>query len=165
MVDIKGFEGEYAVTSCGKVWSYKSQKFLKTRLDKDGYERITLYISDRKTKTIFIHQLVAQAYIPNPTGLPQVNHKDEVKLHNWVGNLEWCDQLYNNNYGTRSERAAMSKRIAVYCVELDKTFPSMKEAAEYVGLATTDGISGCCKGVRKTSGGYHWKFAETASCE
>lgn len=90
MKDIKGFEGQFAITSCGKVWSYKTNKFRKTHLDKDGYERITLRNSvDGKDYGFGIHRLVAEAYIPNPEGKPTVNHNDEVKTHNWVGNLTW----------------------------------------------------------------------------
>jgi len=37
MKDIKGYEGLYAVTSCGRVWSYKSKKFLKPGIRNKGY--------------------------------------------------------------------------------------------------------------------------------
>ena len=46
MKDIAGFENEYGITSCGKVWSYKTSKFLKTSYDKDGYERINININE-----------------------------------------------------------------------------------------------------------------------
>lgn len=42
MIDIKGYEGQYAITSCGKVWSYKRKKFLKTRVEANGRERCSL---------------------------------------------------------------------------------------------------------------------------
>ena len=51
-----------------------------------------------------VHRLVAQAFIPNPDNLPEVNHKNEDKSNNTVDNLEWCDHKYNNNYGTKIER-------------------------------------------------------------
>ena len=52
-----------------------------------------------------MHRLVANAFIPNPNNLPQINHKDENSKNNNVKNLEWCTQKYNNNYGTYKERA------------------------------------------------------------
>jgi hypothetical protein len=57
---------------------------------------------DGKARTIEIHRLVAEAYIPNPEGKPQINHIDEVKTHNWIGNLEWATAKENVNHGTRT---------------------------------------------------------------
>ena len=47
-----------------------------------------------------VHRLVAEAFIPNPEGLPHINHKDENPKNNRASNLEWCTQQYNCNYGT-----------------------------------------------------------------
>jgi hypothetical protein len=158
MVDIPGYEGLYAVTSCGKVWSYKKQKFKAQRLRKDGYMDINLY-KDRKVKSFLVHRLVAQAYIPNPLGLSDINHLDENRTHNWVNNLQWCSHKDNNNYGTHNERIAKAHSKPVYCVELDKTFPSLKSAGEELNIHSQN-ISACCKGKQKTTGGYHWRYAE-----
>ena len=76
MKDIVGYEGEYAITRDGKVWSYKRNKFLKCSDNGKGYYQINLY-KNGKGKNYLIHRLVAEAYIPNPEGLPQVNHRDE----------------------------------------------------------------------------------------
>ena len=103
MVDIKGYEGRYAITEEGKVWSYKRKKWMKTRTSNAGYESINL-TDGKRTKETFIHRLVAEAYIPNPDNLPVVNHKDEDKTNNNVSNLEWCTYKYNANYGTRVDR-------------------------------------------------------------
>ena len=65
------------------------------------------YTNCRKTKRV--HRLVAQAFIPNPNGYKEINHKDEDKTNNRVSNLEWCDRLYNMNYGTWKDRR---KKIA-----------------------------------------------------
>ena len=151
MKDIKNYEGLYAVTSCGKVWSYRSQKFLKGIPDKDGYLRVTL-VKDKQKRNFFIHRLVAEAYISNPNNLPQINHCDECKHHNYINNLEWVTAKTNANYGSRNKRISKP----VYCVELNKTFESQTMAANALGV-DVKGISKCCLGVYQTSGGYHWR--------
>lgn len=154
MKDIKNYEGLYAITEDGSVWSYKSKKFLKPKLNNSGYHFVDLY-KNGKAKGHLIHRLVAEAFIPNPKGLPQVNHKDEDKNNNCASNLEWCDAKYNMNYGTRTEKTYKP----VYCVELDMVFKSQTEAAKELGLDQSS-IAKCCKGKYKTTGGYHWKYAE-----
>ena len=158
MKDIVGYEKIYAITSCGKVWSYITKKFLKPKLDKDGYLLINLY-KNKNMKTFKIHRLVAKTYIENPCGLPEVNHKDENKANNSILNLEWCSHKYNQNYGTHNKKIAKSKNKAVYCIELNKVFNSIKSASEELGLNNTC-ISLACKNKIKTSGGYHWEFYE-----
>lgn len=100
MVDIEGYAGLYAVTEDGRVWSYRSQKFLKLYSDCWGYYRVGLW-ERNKMKNYQVHRLVANAYIPNPNNYPCVNHKDEDKSNNNVSNLEWCTYAYNNIYGNR----------------------------------------------------------------
>ena len=155
MRDIQGYEGLYGITSCGRVWSYRSQKFLKPNKH-NGYLRVELW-KDGTRKVYFIHRLVADAYIPNPDHKPQVNHKDEDKTHNYINNLEWMTAKENNNYGTRTQRTSKALSKAVYCVELDKCFDSMKEAERQTNIHNGN-ISSCCKGNRKTAGGYHWSY-------
>lgn len=57
---------------------------------------------------------------------------------------------------TKETKLKTSK--SVYCVELNKVFPSIKEAGATVGITDTN-ITNCCKGRIKTAGGYHWKYA------
>jgi hypothetical protein len=68
-----------------------------------GYLSVMLY-KNGKPKNYKIHRLVAQAFLSNPEGLPEVNHKDEDKTNNHVNNLEWCTHKYNSRYGTRPRR-------------------------------------------------------------
>lgn len=175
MKDIKDYEGLYAITSCGKVWSYKSGKFLKPIPDRDGYLKVNLY-KDDNMRTFLVHRLVAIAYVPNPNGLPEVNHLDEVKNHDWVSNLEWCEHIDNLNYGTRNERASASlkgrenkkssaPKKKVYCFELDMAFNSQSEASKQTGVSQAD-ISKCCHCNRESAGKHpvtgeplHWVFA------
>ena len=109
---VVGYEGLYEVSSYGRVKSldkYDSMnRFLRGRIlrlftDGLGYLRAQLY-SNSKRKSFLVHRLVAQAFIPNPDNLPQVNHRDENPSNDNVDNLEWCDGKYNVNYGTRIDR-------------------------------------------------------------
>lgn len=113
--DIKGYEGIYQISNMGRVKSlsngkYKKEKIRKYRKDKDGYLQLNLHKNNVMT-TFKVHRLVAEAFIPNPHNLPQVNHKDEDKTNNRVDNLEWCTVEYNNNYGTRNKRIANALTI------------------------------------------------------
>lgn len=147
MNDIKGYEREYGITSCGRVWSYKSNKFLKSTIDGSGYEQIML-CKNGKVKQFKVHRLVAEAYIPNPNNFSQVNHKDENKNHNWINNLEWCDAKYNVSY---------SLGLKIKCVETNKIYESIRAAAKEMNLDNSS-IAKACKGKLKTCGGYHWRY-------
>lgn len=164
MKDIKGWEGQYAITSCGKVWSYKRKKFLVPAGYGKGY--LQVWLSGGKPgvgRNYYVHRLVAEAYLPNPDNLPEVNHKDENKENPCLNNLEWCSKKYNINYGTRckrqSEKMSDKKGRRVYCVELDKEFKSISCAAAEVGVKQNN-LSTCLRGQQKTCGGYHWRYAD-----
>ena len=104
--DIKDYEGLYQVSNYGRVKSMertvkgpKGNKKIKSRImqeykNKFGYSIISLSKSG-KTKNFQIHRLVAQAFIPNPLELPQVNHIDGNKDNNSVNNLEWITNRDN----------------------------------------------------------------------
>ena len=153
--DIKGYEGLYAVTPEGEVWSYQSKKFLKPITDKDGYLIITLY-KDGQKKMHKIHRLVAMAYLPNPENLPQINHKDENKANNCLQNLEWCDCKYNINYGTRNEK--IKKPILQYSLngEFIREWPSATDVGKEVRCAIYD----CIRGKQKTAINFIWKYKD-----
>ena len=156
MKDIIGYEGLYAVTSCGKVYSYRNEKFLKLQKRKDGYLQVNLCKNSERKKYL-VHRLVAEAYLPNPNNLPCVNHRDENKENNALPNLEWCTHEYNINYGSHNKRMAKSLSKPVYCEELNKTFDGAAAAARELGLDHSH-ITKCCKGKLRTTGGYHFRY-------
>ena len=84
---------------------YGDLRELKPQLKKNGYLQVGLHDKNNH-KYVNIHRLVAEAFIPNPDNLPEVNHKDEDKTNNHVNNLEWCTGSYNARYGSRLNRIA-----------------------------------------------------------
>ena len=156
MKDIKNYEGIYAITENGEVWSYRSNKWLNPSTHYRGYKVVCL--SDKgKADSFFVHRLVAETFLPNPDNLPEVNHKDENKANNSIANLEWIDHTQNINYGTAMTRASKAKSKSTYCLELDKYFDSVLEAAQYTNIPKAS-ISQCCTQRRQLAGGYHWRY-------
>ncbi|ATE84065.1 HNH endonuclease [Lactococcus phage LP0304] len=157
-VKIEAFEN-YEVSNLGKVRNIKSGRILKPELIHNGYLRHCLYENNKK-KYLFLHKIIATAFIDNPDEKPCVNHIDENKLNNDLSNLEWCTVRENNVHGTRMKRIAekLSKKV----VQLDlndnvlNEFESMKQAGQETGTSAGD-ISSCCNGKRKSAGGFKWR--------
>ena len=156
MKDIKNFEGLYAATEDGKIWSHRRQIYLKPRVRKDGYLDVCLR-KDNKNHTLSIHRLIAETYIENPDNLPQVGHLDETRDNNCVSNLYWTTAKENSNTPLHKKRLNPTTKKAVECIELGTTYESAAEAARAMGLNHSH-ISSCCRGDRQIHGGYHWRY-------
>jgi hypothetical protein len=100
--DIIGFEGRYQISNMGNVMSLKYKrgkrpKLLSPSINGEGYKNVSLrdgFVATNRT----IHTLVAEYFIPNPLGLPQVNHKDGDKLNCQEDNLEWSTSGDNTRH-------------------------------------------------------------------
>jgi hypothetical protein len=189
--DIVGYKGLYQVSSFGRVKglqrkcklseSHKAdfrivpEKIINQEI-KVGYCYVGLF-SNGKCCRKRVHRLVAEAFIPNPDNLPQVNHKDENKLNNCVENLEWCTGSYNIKYGTCRERIAKhtnfhspnklkqyaKRRKKILQFSADGILINIYESLTNAALETKlniGNISMCCHGKRETAGNYRWKFKE-----
>lgn len=103
---VVGYEGLYEVSNMGNVRKTDG-KIPKQFIEPlRGYMKVSLR-KDKKNKSVFVHRLVAMAFIPNPNNYPIINHKDEDKTNNLVDNLEWCTYQYNNTYGSKREKQSI----------------------------------------------------------
>lgn len=163
--DVVGYEGLYQVSNLGRIKSLpktiviynggittRREKILKQGIRAKYYKFVALS-NGKETRRFGVHRLVAQAFLPNPNNLPEVNHKDENPANNNVLNLEWCDREYNINY---------SKAKAVVMCDLDGNeicrFDSIKKASEKTKISRT-GINNALTGYSNSSGGYKWHYA------
>ncbi len=158
--DIPRYEGLYKVSSVGNVKSVKTGRLRKIQKDRNGYRNIRLY-KDGRYYTEMVHRLVAEAFIPNPKNLPEINHIDEVKWNNRVNNLEWCTRIYNMNYGSVGEKVSLALSKPVIQLDLKNgvvnRWKGARIAARKLGVSPT-GIIKCCNGERKTNHGCKWKY-------
>jgi hypothetical protein len=91
----KDIDETYRVSNLGRVYNTRYERFLKPQVQSNGYLHVAL---GRKKPNLLVHRLVAEAFIPNPNNLPEVNHIDEVKLHCMALNLEWSDSQHNKEH-------------------------------------------------------------------
>lgn len=181
MVDVReewrpmvGYEGYYEVSNLGQIRGVErlinckngTRKTIRGKVlkqsthYKNGYKSVMVTVSGNQ-KRILVHRAVAIAFLENPNDLPEINHKDENKENNAVENLEWCTRQYNNSYGSAKVRGHEKQSKPVKQIKDGKViaiYPSAMEAARQTG-GTQGGISGCCRGELKTSGGYKWELA------
>lgn len=180
---VVGYEGLYEVDQFGRVYGIDRTKTvvdneriyekpiagrqMKQSIHTKGYKTVSL-TKNGSTKTVFVHRIVAEAFLPNPNNLPMVNHKDEDKTNNFIDNLEWCTASYNRTYGKAVERQAKKirgreseKKIAVIQKDMNgeflNWFDSLTKASENVN-GSTSSISAVCKGKRKMAYGYLWEY-------
>lgn len=107
---IKGWEDLYTISSDGKVFSIRSNKYLKPRLSMDGYERVALCRGSYR-REYRVHRLVAEAFLENSNNLPQVNHKDFNTRNNYLENLEWCTNKENAEHSIKNNRSGFGNQI------------------------------------------------------
>lgn len=147
--DIPGFEGLYAATEDGRIYSFKRKKFLKACGEAGNYQIVCIC-----NKCYYVHRLVAMAWIPNPNNYPEINHIDKVKDHNWASNLEWCTKYYNLAYSFKR------RYKPVRCIELNKEYPSITQAAKAHGGHPTNLLECLNAGAHRTFKGYHWEYVK-----
>lgn len=154
--DIEGYEGFYQISNLGRVKSLggwrgtakRKEKIRSTSLTRDGYVRVRL-IHQGKDKTMRVHRLVAEAFIPNPEGKDTVNHIDGNKQNNTVSNLEWNDRteqmLHAYALGLKPSRVGSHNSNAKFTDEqvreIRKTYIPYSKEFGTVALAEKYGVT------------------------
>ena len=109
MKPIPGFN-DYLISTTGKVYSTKTNKFLNPSKTKDGYLKVALR-GNNKAYYFRVHKLVAMTYLENPNNLPEVNHKDFNRTNNSLENLEWISHNDNIEYSKLENRFKTEKPL------------------------------------------------------
>ena len=163
--DIKKYENIYQVSDKGNIKSFCLYKGTRVRILKpytqyDGYKSVKLH-KDKKGTDYKVARLVALAFIPNPFNKPCVNHINGIKTDNRVDNLEWCTHKENMQHAVLT--GLHSKNIKKVNMIKDniivEQFNSQQEAERKTTISQAS-ISLCCRGLRKTAGGYIWEYKE-----
>lgn len=185
---VVGYEGNYEVSSIGRVRSIRWRGGYKTHLifhdlKESGYVEVLL-VKNKEMRYRRVHQLVAEAFIPNPDGKPQIDHIDGDRSNNRVENLRWCTQVENMNNPITLRRKAVSqvepakekwrigcfdmvkKPILQYSLEgelISEWESSAAAARAILGDTKEKGrsagrITRCCRGEARRAHGYIWVF-------
>lgn len=151
---IKGYD-DYFVSDQGRVKSVKkrfgkipTETILKEQNIWTGYKRVTL-VQNSKSKSIFVHRLVAEAFLENPENKPIINHINGDISDNRLENIEWCTQKENSN---RSEKVKNGERYnSIKVIDNEgNVFNSYRSAARFYGL-NPNTVKNDCLGKTKYS--------------
>jgi len=132
-VDIKGYEGLYQVSNKGRVSG--PRKILKGGIQNKGFLMVCL-CKDGVHKQFLIHRLVAFAFVDNPNNYYDVDHLNFDKLDNRAENLEWVNDVINNNRLFQAGRMKGNFPSAgcIRCIETGLEYKSMKACADSMDL-------------------------------
>ena len=183
------YDGEiyenYEVSNLGRILSLNYRNTGRAELmnpfdDGGGYFKVNLW-KNGKPKTCYVHRLIAETFLENPENKPCINHKiegDEGKKINMVffnkdgsvdkerTTIEWATYEENNNYETRTERAAktntngkLSKRVLQLSLsgDLIREWPSTAECGR--NGFNQGAVWLCCNGKKPQYKGFKWCYA------
>lgn len=152
----------YEISEEGIIKNLRTEEYVNNYISGKGYYYAYLgFDGERKGINIRVHIAVAETFIPNPESKPQVCHKDGNKLNINTNNLFWTTG-YENMQHAKELKLMKNKTVAIKCIELNKTFDSITEAAEFIlpenPIQAKKNISRALKRENNETYGYHWKY-------
>lgn len=151
---------KYEVFEDGRIWSYKSKKFLKPWTTKYGYKRVSLTDNEGNSKMYHLHRVVWEAVTgsPIPEGY-EINHIDENKTNNHISNLNLMTPKENVNFGTCIQRRSATRSKTVGAFKNGELVMSFKNIMDADKNGYSFGcVARCCRGERKTHRGFEWRY-------
>jgi hypothetical protein len=148
----------YEVRDDGTVYSKITNRELKQVTMKNGYKMVSIYVEPGVRKQFYVHRLVAEKFLPNPSKLPCVNHIDGDKTNNVSSNLEWV------NYGANEIDKNIKLKGFLYASRLGVTYGPFKSVRDAIDKLSIEGsygsisssISKVLVGEYKEGYGYKW---------
>ncbi len=108
--DIIGYEGHYEIYDDGRVYSLKTDTYLRPAIQNSGYHHVSLW-KEGKGTSFTIHRMLATHFIPNPNALPEAHHKDGNKDNNCVSNIEWSSCSDNSQHAVDTGLRVYTNRL------------------------------------------------------
>lgn len=181
--DVSGYNGKYKVSNFGNVKSFsrwgKGRNLSQHLTSKNRYYFVALVKDSRKsTRCVYVHRLVADAFVDNPYNLSEVNHKDGNTKNNRFDNLEWCTHKQNMEHASisgalsRGQDKYKGKLNAnskpVLQIDMDGNIVHEWESVNEIGRKTgydLKSIFNCCghKPYYHTAYGYKWEYKNGAA--
>lgn len=170
--DVPEYEGLYQASNYGRIRSLdniqhvvfkgksiskrKYGKVIKPGKHRGGYSMVWLS-KNGIVKAYTVHRLIADAFLPNPDGLPEINHIDGDKKNNAITNLEWVSRSENLNHAYKQLGRKNGNERKVVCIETGVAYKSIQQAAAEYGI-TGGAIQQVLNGRNNTAKGMHWRY-------
>ena len=172
--DVVGFENLYQVSNLGNIKALPKHGRKSVNMKhciKHGYCTVS-FSKNGKSTTLYVHRVVAQAFLQNAEGKPEVNHIDGNKLNNAIDNLEWVTISQNQKHaiklGLRKPSPMTGRTGKLFPTarpilqfnkngSLIREWDCISDAARFLGCNPSC-ICECLNGKNRTSYGYIWKY-------
>ena len=149
----------YEVSNLGRVRNRRNGRIL-TNIARPSYASVILQIGNGQQKSFYVHVLVAKYFLPNPNGLPEINHKNQDKMDPKFSNLEWCDRRYNMAYGDVVDRiiaGLVNHSPEFMCMETGMIYNNQSQAARELGVNRYN-LNSVLAGRRRSVSGLTFKW-------